>query len=215
MRETLVRQRQSLVGATIEFVVLAGGRRTCIGIDLESGAFVRASEPLRNSPIRPFTVVRGIASSTTLDRPEQPEYVRFSESLVVTDRLDRRKMDKLVRPLVHPKHRPLLGFHGPSAPWWEHETSGSVALVEPERGPVVELAERGLRCRFLWSGLHYDLPLEDTRILAKLDWLPTGPVPHNEISTIMGFRPDRLVVALGRPDRGYCPKVIAGFIPRT
>lgn len=73
------------------------------------------------------------------------------------------------------------------------------------------MGPRGLRARFEWNGQRHDLPLEDIRLLSQLDWLPssTGSVP---VKRLLGFRPDRLVVALGHPNRGYCPKVVAGLL---
>ncbi len=214
MRITLAPQRTSRPGATIDLAVLASGRRSTIGVDLASGAFVRSAEPPRPNLVAPFTVVTGRTVATTIDRPEQPELLQFAHPLEPMERLRGRRAERLIKPLIHPRNRPLLGFHGPSAPWWDLENSGSVALVEPERGPVIAMDDRGVRCHFAWADHRYDLPLEDVRLLARLDWLPNGPCRPNQLVGALGYVPTRLVIALGRPVRGYCPKVVAGLLPR-
>jgi hypothetical protein len=214
MRNTLAPQRTSRPGATVDLAVLASGRRSTIGVDLASGAFVRAAEPPRSTLFAPFTVVTGTTIATTIDRPEQPELLQFARPLEPMERLNGRRVERLIKPLLHPHNRPLLGFHGPSALWWDLEHSGSVALVEPQRGPVVATDDRGVRCHFAWSGHRYDLPLEDVRLLSRLDWLPNGPCRPKDLVDALGFAPNRLVIALGRPNRGYCPKVVAGLLPR-
>ena len=47
-----------------------------------------------------------------------------------------RQVRRLLRRLAAPPDGPLLGFPGPSAPYWEFRGfRPSVALIEPTRGP--------------------------------------------------------------------------------
>ena len=49
-----------------------------------------------------------------------------------------RRARRVVRHLVAPEEPHLLGFPGPSAPYWEfHGMRPSVALVVPRRGPLL------------------------------------------------------------------------------
>jgi hypothetical protein len=214
MGETLVRCRTNTPGSTLELMVLASGRRSCIAVDLDSGAFVRAIEPSSRPLLAPFTVVRGRTIEPEYDRPEQPELASFERPLTPIGLINARRAERFIRPLIHPKNRPLLGFFGPSTPWWEHETTGpSVAVVDIDKTLRANLTANGLRARFLWNAGVHDLPLEDLRLLGRLDWVPQHANVGLPLTEMLGFRPNRIVVAISRPLNGYCSKVIAGLLP--
>ncbi len=214
MGDTLVRCRTTTPGSVLELMVVASGRRSCIGVDLDSGAFIRTVESVSRPLLKPFTVVRGTTAPPEYERPEHPELATFDRALIPVGSIAPKRAYRLTRPLLHPKHRPLLGFHGPSIPWWDRDTSGpSVAIVEVDRSVRANLTAHGLRARFVWNSNVQDLPLEDLRVLERLDWVSprqTGALP---LAEMLGFRPTRLVVAIGRPHNGYCSKVIAGLLP--
>jgi hypothetical protein len=195
-------------------MVLASGRRSCIGVDLDSGAFVRAIEPESRPLLTPFTVVRGRTVKPEYDRPEQPELASFERPLLPVGSITARRAERFIRPLIHPKNRPLLGFFGSSTPWWEHAANGpSVAMVDVDRTLRANLTSDGLRARFVWNSGVHDLPLEDLRLLGQLDWIPENANAGLPLAEMLGFRPQRLVVAISRPLNGYCSKVIAGLLP--
>jgi hypothetical protein len=214
MGETLVRCRTDTPGSVLELLVLASGRRSCIGVDLDSGAFVRAIEPVSRPLLQPFTVVRGRTVAPLYERPEHPEIATFDRQLMPIGSISQRRAERFIRPLIHPKNRPLLGFFGPSTPWWEHETSGpSVAIVDIDRTLRANLTTGGLRARFVWNAGVQDLPLEDLRLLEQLDWVPKRANAGLPLAEMLGFKPQRLVMAISRPVNGYCAKVIAGLLP--
>jgi hypothetical protein len=214
MGETLVRCRTNTPGSTLELMVLASGRRSCIGVDLDSGAFVRAIEPESRPLLKPFTVVRGRTVEPEYDRPEQPELASFERPLLPVGAINARRAERFIRPLIHPKNRPLLGFFGSSTPWWEHAATGpSVAVVDVDRTLRANLTSDGLRARFVWNSGVHDLRLEDLRLLGQLDWVPENANAGLPLTQMLGFRPQRIVVAISRPMNGYCSKVIAGLLP--
>lgn len=210
----LVRCRTTTPGSVLEVMVLASGRRSCIGVDLDSGAFVRTVESVPRPLLKPFTVVRGTTTRAEDERPEHPERATFDGPLTPIGLITPKRAQRLIRPLIHPKSQPLLGFHGPSIPWWERDTNGpSVAIVEVDRSFHANLSTRGLRARFAWNRSVQDLPLEDLRVLERLDWVSQQGNATMPIAEMLGFRATRLVVAIGRPVNGHCPKVIAGLLP--
>jgi hypothetical protein len=214
MGDTLVRCRTAEPGVTLDYVVLASGRRSSIGIDLESGALIRSVEPHARPLLKPFSVVRSKTAALTVDRPEQPELVQFASEPKPIGFLTVRRAERLVRPLLHPVGGPLLGFYGPSIPWWEQENARpSVAIVDVGRSIRAHLSSKGLRATFMWNKQVHDLPLEDIRLLARLDWVPQRENSAIPLAEMLGFRPERLVVVITHPRQGYCPKVVAGLLP--
>lgn len=205
-----------MAGDAIALLVLAPGYRSCVGVDLDSGAMVRAHHPPRQRGLlRPFVVAEGVVRDPRFDRPEQPESVDLAGALQPIGHLRGWRADRYLRPLLHPKHRPILDLQGPSIHWWQLEGDRpSVALVAPESEPVVHVDGRGVRVRFAWNGSTQDLPLEDPRVLSRLDWTPPSPLRGPQLLDLLGFVPERLVVAMSRPIQGLCHKVVAGLLPR-
>lgn len=189
-----VSRRSTAPGADLELLVLAPMRDGCVGVDFASGAFVRAAYPMMAAAdIRPFTVAKApIVGGDDEPDPVHPEAVTLADLPVVAGHCSVRRAERWLRPLVHPRRRPLLGITGPAVPFWELDgRRPSVALVEPDRGPLVHSGSGGRRCRFAWRGLWYDLPL-------------VGPPCGN---------PRRMLVALTPPIDGYCYKVVAALLP--
>ncbi len=195
------RRRSSEPGTTLQLLVLTPTADGCIGIDVDSGALVRASydRPVEDpdaADLRCFDlVIAPIAEPEEDDlEPTLPEAVILGDPPRRVGRLSRRKAEKLLRPLVHPRRDHLLGIPGPTVPFWElRGNHPTVAVVEPERPPAVirRPTGTGLRCRFQWRGVGQELPL-----LAA----PRGPAR-------------RLLVALTPPVEGRCYKVVAGLLP--
>jgi hypothetical protein len=114
---------------------------------------------------------------------------------------------RLIRPLLHPENVPLLGFQGPTVPFWERRPDHpSVALAEPSV-PLVVTAEAGpLWCHFAWGGRPQVLPCQDPRLAASLE---------RSGRRYAELRPGtRIVVALEPPVSGYCHKVVEAVVPR-
>jgi hypothetical protein len=193
------RRRSSVPGTTLELLVLSPGIDGCIGVDMQSGALVRAAYPpsLIEDPPTFMPGLFDILAASIADpeddlEPTLPESVELAELPRPIGRLSRRKADRLLRPLVHPPREPLLGIPGPAVAFWElRGNRPTVAVVEPEQPPAVVRRPQGNRCRFLWRGMGQDLPLVAP---------PASPAR-------------RLLVALTPPVQGRCYKVVAGFLP--
>ena len=67
----MVPQRVEVAGAELQLLVLAADRAGCIGVDLASGALVRASHPEGGSRLRPYDVASG-----RLAEPDDPDWSR-------------------------------------------------------------------------------------------------------------------------------------------
>lgn len=183
-------------GVELSLLVLSVSALGLAAVDLASGAVVRADAGfLSGLGIRPYDVVSALlaADSGPLDRT-QPEAVALAGPPVPLRRLTPRRADRWLRPLLHPERAHILGFAGPSVPFWELDGSRpSVAVVEASA--AVGVGDDGLlRCRFLWRTLVHDLPVVAARGAA----LPSTA--------------DRVVVALTPPVEGHCYKVVTGLL---
>ena len=181
-------------------MVLAPARWGCLGVDLGSGAFVRARFR-GSSALVPFDV-----AAAPVGRDPYPDELRPPEAVVLAaaprrmGRLTGRRAERYLRPLLHPRRRPLLGFTGPALPYWELAGDRpTVALFEADAGPELVDTPRGLRCRFGWQGCVHELPLDDSRPVAVAQGRAGRP---------------RLLVALSAPHRGYCYKLVTALLPR-
>lgn len=223
MRSVLVPQRTTVPGAELFVLALAVGRRACVGVDLDSGAFVRVHQPggaathvaSAGDGLRPLDVARGRIADREYPAHEQPESVVVDGALERVGALRGRRAERYLRPLLHPRNRPILGLFAPAVPFWTLQGDRpSVALVEPEGAPAVVLAEDGMRCRFPWQGRVLDLPLDDHRLLGRLEWTSGSRLAGPYLAHVLGFDPERIVVALSNPVAGHCYKVAAGFVHR-
>jgi len=205
-------ERVDIERVDIEMLVLAAEPHACVSVDTASGAFVRARYPegafARLAPLDLATAE--LAAPATPVDATRPELVDLAAAPRRVGRLAGRRAERLLRPLLHPRGRPLLGFVGPAVRFWTLTGDRpSVAIVEPERGPRLRPTDHGYECHFEWRGLRHVLPLADRGAAAALDrW---GPA---HLSRVLGFRPGRLLVALSPPVNGYCYKVVAGLLPR-
>jgi hypothetical protein len=180
-------------------LVLVPSPHECIGVDLDSGALVRALVPA-GSGLMPYDVASaGVADDGDGDELAPPETVSLATSARHLGRLTGRRAERYLRPLLHPRRTPLLGFSGPAVPYWSLcRDRPTVSIVEPRVGPDVFASDSGLRCRFGWHSHLHDLPLDARPCSASR--LQAGGL--------------RLVVALSAPRDGYCYKIVAGILPR-
>src|SRR5207253_1479010 len=110
----------------------------CIGVDLASGAFVRAHHPGGGSPLRPYDVATCRLGQSDVPDWSRPELVTLAAPPRRAGRLRRRKAERYLRPLLHPPRPPLLGFGASAVPYWTLEgNQPSVTLIEPARLGVV------------------------------------------------------------------------------
>jgi hypothetical protein len=212
MRTSLIPRPVAQPGAVLRLLLLAAGSRSSVGVDLGSGAIVRSHHP-RMGPLEPFDVVESTVEAED-PLPERPETVRLVEPLHVVDRLAPRVAERWVRPLLHPRDRWLLGFAAPAKPFWDlNGTEPSVAVVSPLSPPVVRVEASGVFCYFPWHCHLHRVPIDDSRLVARLTAAarhPTGAIHQRDA---FGFDPRRIVLALSAPYSGHCYKVAVGFLP--
>jgi hypothetical protein len=124
-------------GDTLELLVLAAEDGQCAGVDLASGALVRArcDEP-PVSRLRAYDIVAVTLADDTevVTDPSEPETVAAVGAPEAVGRITGRKAEKLLRPLLHPDDTPLLGTHAPAVPFWERRADHpSIALLDAVR----------------------------------------------------------------------------------
>jgi hypothetical protein len=197
-------------GTTLELMVVAVGAGHCAGVDLASGVLVRAWSARRPERLpRPYDIVSVVLDDNldVVPDPAAPEAVPLFDAPEITGRIAGRRAERLIRPLLHPKREPLLGFHAPAIRFWERTPDRpSIALVEPEGPIVLRRDRRYLACRFAWQGLVRELPCLDRRVAARMDQAGR--------TQAQGNKGDRLVVALTPPIDGHCHKVVEAVLPR-
>jgi hypothetical protein len=196
-------------GVTLNLLVVAADGRQCAGVDMDSGALVRAWSPEPGGRVNPYDVVE-----VTLDEdvdavpdPAEPEAVMLVGPPRPVSRMKGRRCERLLRPLLHPKGQPLLGLAAPVIQFWERRPDHpSIALVEPE-GPI-SLWRDGpyLACRFGWLGHERELPCLDRSLAAEMD--------RSRRSTMVAGKGHRIVVSLTPPIDGRCHKVVEAVLPK-
>jgi hypothetical protein len=197
-------------GTTLELLVLAAQGRYCAGVDLDSGALVRAwAEAAPEVPLRSAdtTMITLSDRPGAVPDPSQPEALAARGAPEATGRLPRRRAERLLRPLVHPAEVPLLGSHAPAVPFWERRRDHpSIALVEPQERLVLQRSGAYLACQFGWRGAEMVLPCIDRRLAVAVDRAGRPMVGSG--------RHYRLLVALHPPIDGHCHKVVEAVLPR-
>lgn len=203
-------RRSNIPGTTLELLLLASDVDHCAGIDLVSGAIVRAWTPAPiEIDLQPYDVVGGTIDDVVdlLPDPTQPEAVALIEPPEWIGRVTGRRAERYLRAVLHPPGQSLLAIHGPAIPFWQRTMDyPTIAVVEPEGPAVIRLRSGVMTCLFRWRGLPVELPCVDRRIGAAL--ASTG---RTRLDSGKG---ERLLVALAPPFEGHCHKVVAGLLPR-
>jgi len=197
-------------------LVLAPQPDGCVGIDLDSGAFVRALFATGGGePLEAFDVTAAPLGEP-LDPPDtvRPEAVALAAPPERVGSLSPRRAERYLQALRHPTQGPLLGFSGVTVPYWTLVGDRpSLALVEPSEGPLILAGPGGYECRFGWQGAVHQFPLGDRRLAAELYRLRRRRSSPRELSRILGFRPGRLLVVVAGPIDGHCTKQVAALLP--
>ncbi len=122
-------------GTTLELMVVATGERHCAGIDLASGALVRGWSPIEvDQRLRPYDVVQVTVADNPdlLPDPAEPDAIVIAGPPRLSGHMSGGAARRLIRPLLHPENVPLLGFQGPTVPFWERRPDHpSVAVAQP------------------------------------------------------------------------------------
>jgi hypothetical protein len=208
-------------GATLRLLVLASSTEDTVAIDLSSGALLRVRVPWPEGH-RPDLASFDVVEATLADDPERDDLAQ-PDAATTTDlprhvgTLRGRRVRRLLKDVVAPPHGPLLGFPGPSAPYWEFRgVRPSVALIVPMRGP--QLLRRGeddtAWVRFGWDREDVWLPVEDTESIRCLDAARLDRLSGKALASALGFRPQYLLATITAPREGHCYKVCSGILPR-
>ncbi len=208
-------------GSTLHLLVLSSTIEDTTVVDLATRTVMRVRVPWpegHEPDISTFDVVE----VTLAEDPERDDLAR-PEATTVADlprhvgTLRGRHLRKLLRRLVASPDGPLLGFPGPSAPYWEFRGfRPSVALIEPTRRPqlIRRQADGTTWVRFGWDRDDVWLPVEDRGAARALDAARRERLSGKSLSTALGFEPQYLLVTVSPPRDGHCYKVCAAVLPR-
>jgi hypothetical protein len=208
-------------GSTLHLLVLSSTLEDTTVVDLATRTVmrVRVAWPEGHEPdIATFDVVE----VTLADDPERDDLAQ-PEATTVTDlprhvgTLRGRHLRKLLSRLVASPDGPLLGFPGPSAPYWEFRGfRPSVALIEPTRRPQLlrRHGDGSTWVRFGWDRDDVWLPVEDRNAARALDAARRDRLSGKSLATALGFEPQYLLVTVSPPRDGHCYKVCAAVLPR-
>jgi hypothetical protein len=208
-------------GSTLHLLVLSSTLEDTTVVDLATRTVMRVRVPWpegHEPDISTFDVVE----VTLADDPERDDLAR-PEATTVADlprhvgTLRGRHLRKLLRRLVASPDGPLLGFPGPSAPYWEFRGfRPSVAIIEPTRRPqlIRRQADGTTWVRFGWDRDDVWLPVEDRNAARALDAARRERLSGKSLATALGFEPQYLLVTVSPPRDGHCYKVCAAVLPR-
>jgi hypothetical protein len=208
-------------GSALNLLVLACNVEDTAGIDLASGALVRARVPWpagHRPDLAPFDVVEAVlADEPERDDLAQPEAVSARGLPRHLGTLHGRRVRQLLHPLAAPMEEHVLGFPGTSAPYWEFRGfRPSLALLVPTKGPVLfrRAGDRSVWIRFGWGRSDNWLPVEDLGAIRSLDAARRDRLQGKDLASALGFKPHYLVASVSRPRDGHCYKTIRALVPR-
>jgi hypothetical protein len=207
-------------GTELRLLVLATGPDDTIAVDLASGSIVRLRVPWPDDhgpDLVPFDVVESrLADDPETDDLAQPEAATADGLPRQVGTLRGRRVRRMLERLAAPADGQLLGFAGPSAPYWEFRGARpSVALVVPARGPqlIRRRIDGSTWVRFGWNRDDVWLPVEDAQAARALDAARRDRLAGKDLANALGFRPHYVVAAVSRPRDGYCTKVCVAILP--
>jgi hypothetical protein len=221
LREVARRDRAATAGgARLHLLVLACTIEDTTGIDIASGALVRLRIPWDEvSPdLAPFEVVEArLADDPERDDLAQPEAATAASLPRRVGTLRGWRVRRMLARLAAMPDGPLLGFRGPSAPYWEFRgLRPSVALLHPTR-PLQLIRRPGdgsTWVRFGWDRDDVWLPVEDPRTCRALDASWRERLAGKSLASALGFTPHYLLAAVSRPRDGHCYKICSAVLPR-
>jgi len=208
-------------GSTLHLLVLSSTTEDTTVVDLATRTVMRVRVPWPQGH-EPDIATFDVVEVTLADDPERDDLAQ-PEALTVADlprhvgTLRGRHLRKLLRQLVAAPDGPLLGFPGPSAPYWEFRGfRPSVALIEPTRRPqlIRRHADSSTWVRFGWDRDDVWLPVEDRHAARALDAARRERLSGKALATALGFEPQYLLVTVSPPRDGHCYKVCAAVLPR-
>jgi hypothetical protein len=208
-------------GSTLHLLVLSSTLEDTTVVDLATRTVIRVRVPWPEN-YEPDITAFDVVEVTLADDPErddlaQPEATTAADLPRHVGTLRGRQLRKLLRRMVASPEGPLLGFPGPSAPYWEFRGfRPSVALIEPTRSPqlIRRKADGSTWVRFGWDRDDVWLPVEDRHAARALDAARRERLSGKSLATALGFNPQYLLVTVSPPRDGHCYKVCAAVLPR-
>jgi hypothetical protein len=210
-------------GSTLHLLVLSSTLEDTTVVDLATRTVMRVRVPWPEGH-EPDITAFDVVEVTLADDPErddlaQPEATTAADLPRHVGTLRGRQLRKLLSKMVASpdSEGPLLGFPGPSAPYWEFRGfRPSVALVEPTRRPqlIRRQADASTWVRFGWDRDDVWLPVEDRNAARALDAARRERLSGKSLSAALGFEPQYLLVTVSPPRDGHCYKVCAAILPR-
>ncbi len=196
-------------------LVLAAEPRGCIGVDIDTGAFVWAAHPAGTPWPVPFDVVSAeIAGAADPPDPARPEALELATVPRRLGHMSLRRAERLLAPLKHPPRLPLLGLAANAVPYWTLTGEGpSLALIELRQNPRLRWGPGGLECHFVWQSTAHELPLVNRTLVAHIEAGGYIPASRGDVERLLGYRPRRLLVMLTAPQDGYCHKAVGAVLP--
>jgi hypothetical protein len=207
--------RLVIPGTEMRMLVLAADVKGCVGVDLDTGAFVRANHPRAEEPAGPFTVISArIAGAVEPPDAARPEALELADVPAPIGQLSVKRAERLLAPLHHPPRLPLLGLASNAVPYWTLTGDRpSVALLELRHDPLLRWTATGPECHFAWQGALHELPLADQRVIRAFEGHGLTRPMKGDVQRFLGYRPRRLLIMLTAPLDGYCHKAVAALLP--
>ncbi len=207
--------------STMYGLVLGSTSDSTTVIDLASKAIVRWRVPWPEfsiSDLEAFDVVEGVLAND-IERNDlaQPEAITLGDLPRRLGTYHDRQIRKWFEELATPADGPLLGFRGPSAPYWEFRAERpSVALIGADRGPqLLRREEDGSTwVRFGWYGDDVWLICEDHHAIRAIEATRRDSLVGRDLATALGFRPMYVLTTLTQPIDGHCYKSCTALLPR-
>lgn len=203
-------------------MVLGSTNESTTVMDLASHAIVRWRVPWPpgiDTDLVAFDIVEA-TYAPVLERNDlaQPECVNVMDLPRRIGTYRSRKVKKWLAQLVTPFDGPLLGFRGPSEPYWEFRGERpSVALIAPDQGPqLLRRHDDGSTwVRFGWYGDDIWLTCEDAHAIRTMEAMRSESVAGKELVTALGFKPAYVLVTLSNPVDGHVYKSCTGILPHN
>lgn len=222
LRDLQPRKRLDVFGGeTLILLVLGSTVEDTICVDLASSATIRLRVPWPEGytpDLAPFDVIEAtLAQDPENDDLAQPEAVTAESLPRHVGTLRGRSVRKLLQRIQAPMDGSLLGFRGPSAPYWEFNGDRpSVALIVASRGPQLlrRRDDNTTWVRFGWGRDDVWLICQDAAATRALDAARREMLAGKELATALGFKPHYLLTALGLPEDSHSKKICVAILPR-
>lgn len=212
--------RSERPGEQLHCLVLARAADEWVGVDIATGAFVRAPGFFDvEDPGRRRSIVVGFTIGPPegpID-PSRPELVVPLDQPEVIGSISPRAARRFLRKLATPESKgaTILGTRGPSIAFVDLDANAS-SLQLLALGP--KRLELGLNdrdepdCSIPWGGTTQRTRLVDPVASAAAAASGAKGLRGSQITAAIGFRPNFVLVGLGRVSGGHAPKLVFALL---